>query len=247
MPTAERSGERIHVETTWSEKEQIKAISGSRWEPASKKWSLPLSWAACLQLRGVFGSTLEVGPELTAWSWREFELRVRPATELRSAIDRAPGNWDVRLYDFQTSGAAFLRVSTTHQENDHTGGALLGDDLGLGKTAQVLATLDALLEEIDVDPSSTLPAVVFSPNSVKTAWEVQVEKWNAPVTPYVVTGGAAARRKIIETARSDPSALVIINIESARLFSRLAPYGSVRLARCIKCDKKTGNPDLTPA
>lgn len=244
MARAERGGnadDRITVSTVWTEKDLVKSISGARWDPTAKVWSLPLSWSACLQLRGAFPA-LEVGPRLTEWSWREFTQRVQPATALRTVIDRVPGDYDPRLYDFQTGGAAFLATASNTQ--DAPGGALLGDDLGLGKTAQILAVLRQLQ---NLDPLDALPALVICPNSVKTGWERQVELWKIDVHPYVVVGGAATRRKIIETARRDPLALVIINIESVRLFSRLAPFGSVRLARCTECDKAHGNPGLIRA
>lgn len=38
---------------------------------------------------------------------------------------------------------------------------------------------------------------------------------------------------------------MIINIESVRLFSRLAPYGSVKLVRCRECDPKHGDEGIT--
>lgn len=242
MPYAEVANDVIVVETKWTEKELIKLIPGSRWDPDAKHWTVPLSWAACLQLRGVF-TDLTVGPELTAWSWREFAERVQPASELRSMIERVDGpGMLVDLYDFQTGGARFVVAASAVAQNAlATGGALLGDDMGLGKTAQVLAALK-LLEALDL---TALPALVFCPNSVKTGWEKQVAKWKIDVNVYVVTGGAAARRKILAAAREDPRALVITNIESARLFSRLAPYGSTKLARCRECDKKHGDEKLT--
>lgn len=248
MPTAERSNQRILVETRYSEKELIKAISGSRWEPDDKVWSLPLSWAACLQLRAVFGDQLVVGPKLRDWSWTEFNQRVQPAQSLRSLLERsAVGDVDSRLYNFQTCGAAFLLAASFHQEGDPPGGALLGDDMGLGKTAQILAALTALERVVAADPAEALPAIVICPNSVKTGWERQVKLWRTNVNVYVVTGGAATRRRLLAEAALDPRALVVINIESVRLFSRLAPYGSVRLARCRTCDKKHGEEKLTPS
>jgi SNF2 family DNA or RNA helicase len=52
------------------------------------------------------------------------------------------------------------------------------------------------------------------------------------------------RRKVLARAAIDPTALVIINLEAVRIHSRMAPYGSVRLIRCVECG---GNdPDVTP-
>jgi SNF2 family DNA or RNA helicase len=238
MATAERDGDIILVETKWTEKELVKGLPGSRWAPDLKSWTMPLTWAACLQLRGAF-TNLVIGEQLKAWSWEEFKTRVEPASVLRTQITRVNGDdsgfvYDKNLYDFQTAGAEFLDVAVS---------GLLGDDLGMGKTAQVYATIQKLIET----GRAPLPALVICPNSVKTGWEKQKIKWSIDVHPYILHGGAAARRKLLEQAKSDPRALVIINIEGVRLLSRLAPYGSVRLARCRECDKAHGEDTLTPA
>jgi hypothetical protein len=50
-----------------------------------------------------------------------------------------------------------------------------------------------------------------------------------------VNGGAAQRKKILTAALADPRAVIIINYEGLKAHSRLAPYGSVRLKRCVAC------------
>lgn len=236
MPRAElRHGDPpvIVVETRYTEKEQVKVLPGSRWDTTDKVWYLPLSWAACVQLRGVFGAGLQVGPDLARWSVEEVSRRVAPALELRSMLavpDDQPKtsflNDNVEPYDFQYCGKDFLGVA---------GSALLGDDMGVGKTLQALAALGP----------EGLPALVVTPNSVKTAWERSTTKWHQVAVPYVVAGSAAQRRTILEAAKQDPFALVIINIEAVRMFSRLAPFGSMALARCRECDPRHGNEQLT--
>lgn len=237
MPTARLADNVIRLETRYSERELVKQVPGSHWNDGEKVWEVPLTWPACLQLRGLFGDSLIVHESLALWSQAEMRNRVGPATTLRDVITRVPGNWDEQLYDFQTAGAAFLLAAGE--------GALLGDDLGLGKTAQILAVLNALLQ---IDVSDALPALVICPNGVKFDWLKQIERWRiSDVNPYVIAGGAAARRKLLTLARADPRAFVITNIESVRLLSRLAPYGSTRLARCRTCDKKRGEETLTVA
>jgi SNF2 family DNA or RNA helicase len=226
----------IGVETQWTEKELIKEVPSSRWNPDLKIWQVPLSWAACLQLRGLFGQNLHVGPQLALWSRREVTERIIPALELREKITRTDGGFWENLYDFQTSGAEFLL--TTGE------GGLLGDDMGLGKTAQILAALEALLTRLT--PEDALPALVICPNSVKSGWAKQAKLWKSTANVYVVEGSATLRRQILAKAREDPLALVVTNIESVRLVSRLAPYGSVRLARCRECSPH-GEERLTTA
>lgn len=235
MPRIELADDVIRIETQFHEKEQVKLVPGSRWDPENKVWTAPLTWAACVQLRGIFSATLEVGPHLVRWSRDEFERRVAPALAQRELLQPADDvdlttclTSNITLFDFQRAGARFLRVA---------GSTLLNDDMGTGKTIQVLAALG----------EDALPALVVCPNSVKRSWERHADRFHRLATPYVVTGGAVGRRKIIEKAAGDPTALVIVNIEAVRLLSRLAPFGSVRLARCRECDPRHGDESLTPA
>jgi SNF2 family DNA or RNA helicase len=226
---AERAGDLITVATAWTEKELIKLIPGARWSSDERVWTVPLTWVACQQLRGVFGANVTIGEQLTLWSWAEFTQRVQPTTELRTVITCADDALLApNLHPFQSVGATFIGVS---------GNTLIGDELGLGKTITALA---ALSEVVDA-----LPALVICPNSTKLAWERQAAKWSPEVTPYVIRGGAAGRRKLLAQAKLDPSALVIINVEAVRLLSRLAPFGSIRLRRCRECDPRNGEVGLT--
>lgn len=247
MPLVERRGDRIAVVgARWSETEIVKEIAGSRWDERAKVWTVPLSWAAALQLRAGFGDQLVADPGLTAWSWDQWQRRVEPATALRGRLDRAEDDrYDPRLYDFQTSGAEFLTVAVERAPDDPPGGALLGDSMGLGKTAQVYAALEKLLRV--VPPENVFPALVVCPTSVKLGWDVQATLWESRAHVYVVTGTAAKRRQILAAAREDPLALVVVNIEAVRLLSRLAPYGSTRLASCRQCNPKHGEETLTVA
>lgn len=234
MAHIDRKNDLITVATEWTEKELIKSVPGSRWDANEKIWTVPCTWAACLQLRGIFGSNLTIGKALMDWSWNEANTRVIPASTLRNSIDRVHG-FDDRLYDFQTAGSTFMLTSA---------GGLLGDDMGMGKTAQMLAVINA---HAQVSVDNAFPALVICPNSVKTGWEKQIRLWNIDATPYVITGSALARRKLMESAIKDPRAIVIINIEAVRQFSRLSGYGSIALKRCRQCDKKFGHEDITPA
>ena len=235
MPTAEVVDGKIVLQSHWAERDLVKLIPGARWNGVTKLWELPLTWPSCLQLRGIFGDDLNVEPNLVSWSWNERQTRVDPVTHARTSIAHVDG-YHPKLYPFQTAGAEFMKLADD--------GSLLGDDLGMGKTAQALATLSAFMNE-SVD--SALPALVICPNSVKAGWVNQIEKWNIPVNPYMVVGTAAARRKILQEASRDPRAFVIINIEAVRQFSRLAAYGSQRLTRCRECDPKHGEEGVTAA
>lgn len=235
MAHADLEDDLIRVDTTWNEKELIKQIPGSRWGPAigrSQAWYVPLAWASCVMLRGIFKQTLTIGEELNKWAFTERERRVDPAIELRL---RTRLDWTndtdppvAGLYEFQRVGASFLNVA---------GDCLLGDEMGTGKTVQTLAAMTTV---------DSLPALVISPNSVKKNWEKEVRQWYPEATPIVITGTAAQRVKLIAQAARTPSAIAIVNIEAVRSLSRLAPYGNTRLKRCRECDKVNGEAGLKP-
>jgi len=234
---------RLVVQTEWAEKDLIRQVPGSAWDPRAKVWTLPLSWGACVMLRGVFGESVHIGPALNEWAWRERTTRVEPALYLRDKYtsdalnlrDSDHNDHMKRLYDFQVIGREFLAVA---------GDCLIGDEMGLGKTVQVLTGLRRVEERTGV---SALPALVVCPNSIKDQWAERAEEWLPEATPYVVRGSANERRKIINKAKEDPSALVIINIEAMRQWSRLASYSSIRLQKCRECDPENGDERINAA
>lgn len=231
MPLAEISQDKLEiiVQTAWNEKELIKAIPGSAWNPTKKMWTLPLTMVACSQLKGQFNDALQVGPQLTAWIWAEYERRVKPSLTLRTKFEHAQGIHNhPRLYDFQKIGVEWLIKAES---------ALLGDEMGTGKTIQVLAAMQVLESQYD---TPTLPALIVSPNSVKANWAKEAVTWLPQATPYVLTGTSTERTKLLAAAAKDPTALVVVNFESTFRLSRLAGYGSTRLLRCKVCDPLHG-------
>lgn len=248
MPFAEIdaiSGD-ISVTTQWTEKDVIKSIPGARWDAKAKIWKLPLAWGSCVALRGFFGDSLHIGDGLVQWATMYRTNRVDRAMAMRDRIDGIRADEEslldeliksyrddvMPLYNFQENGVEFLLTA---------GDALLGDEMGTGKTPMSLVGLRALAE-IGHD---ALPALVIAPNSVKAHWNNKAPIWAPMSVPYVVEGNVTQRRKVLAQAQDDPNALVIINIEALRQFSRLAPYGGVRLKKCRACDKH--GDDVKPA
>jgi SNF2 family DNA or RNA helicase len=215
--------------TAWNEKPLVKSIPGSRYVPKQECWVVPLTVASYVQLRGVFPNAT-FSDEYVVWVREFYATTITPARTLRGLTEYPHVTYDDRLHGYQNAAVPWAQ---------YVGSGVLGDEMGLGKTVEMLWTLRAL-------PDS-LPALVACPNSVKDHWRDRTKTWYPDATPYLVEGSAVKRGKIIEEARKDPTALVIINIESARLFSRLAPFGSVKLQRCRECDPKFGDENLTPS
>lgn len=249
MAFAEIVNDRLVVQTEWSEKDLVKQVPGSRWDPVEKVWTLPLAWASCVIARGVFGSMLRIGPELNEWAKRERTARVDLALDIRDLIDwrsdviaghlaefptSTDNDHDELLYPFQLVGREFLRVA---------GDVLLADAMGTGKSVQVLAALRRIMECGD----EALPALIVCPNSVKQHWVDHVNDWLPEANPYLITGSAAVRRKTLAEAADDPNAIVVMNIEAVRLLSRVGGFGSIRLLKCRECDPVNGDERLTAA
>jgi SNF2 family DNA or RNA helicase len=227
------------ITTAWSDKPLIAQIPGKQWDAARKVFTLPLSWAACIQARALFGPRLKVGKMLGEWSRgekarRDTVLELRDAREPVHTYAYDAGNDHTeKLYPFQIPGRDFM-VTAKY--------ALLGDEMGSGKTLQTLAALRAVSKSEDA-----YPALVVCPNSTKRNWAREVAKWLPEANAVVVDGSAAKRRKQIVEALDVPNLVLIMNIESVRLHSRLAPYGSVRLKKCAECDPIGGDRELTAA
>jgi SNF2 family DNA or RNA helicase len=233
---------RVVIHTVWNEKDLLRAVPGTRWDAVDRVWAAPAAWATLVLLRGVLGEQLTLGQRLVDWAWQLRRERVDLALERRVALTPLEAGGEVpradarapRLYPFQRAGVQFMDVAQS---------GLLGDEMGTGKTPQLLG----FLAWRHVTHADGLPALVISPNSVKRHWARLAATWLPEATPYVVEGSALARRKVLKAALRDPTALVVMNIEAVRLFSRLAPYGSVRLKRCRQCDPRHGDEGLTPA
>jgi len=225
--------------TQWNDTYPIKQIPGKRWEKDAKRWTLPLSWASCIVLRSQFGERLVVGKELGKWS-RLKRMRRDRALLLREAMaplnpDSGVSDHDEKLYPFQIPGRDFLVAAQN---------AILGDEMGSGKTFQTIAAL-RIVDIIDVnndDPA--YPALIVCPNTLKRNWEREIRQWLPEANPFVIQGTAPKRRKQLAEAVKAPKAVIIMNLESMRLHSRLSAYGSARLKKCTECDPKAGTPDM---
>lgn len=202
---------RIYITSELTDRDKCKQVPGVRWNKDRRQWHAPLSWSTCKVLRSVFMDRLQIGPILLGWANKEVSERIVPSVALRTALSISdPGGLVKGLYDFQQAGAHFLITSKM---------ALLGDPMGAGKTVQTLAAARAV---------NALPMLVICPNSMKRTWARETTKWWPGIPVYIVEGTATKRKTILATAADNPG-VVIINWESVRLHSRLAPYGSIAL------------------
>lgn len=220
------SGEYIYIDSDWRYNELCKSIPGTNWRPKEGPrgmWRMPVSWGGCLALRSTFRNDLVVGDKLTAWAINERAIRIDPANAVRELLDTTG---DADLMGHQRAGVAFLSVAKR---------ALLADEPGTGKTATAIRTL----KELERRGENPFPALIVCPNTLKTNWKREFEKWWPDVDVQVISGTATQRRKqfdrYLKAAEGDAKPQVfVVNYESLRSHSRLAPYGGTALTKCVE-------------
>ena len=219
------------------DKDRISQCSGSKFNIKHKKWLMPLSWGSCKVLRGVFGDELIIGDKLKEWSWNEYNDRILPCVTSRKSLNTndidendevlkkiIEGDVENNLYDYQKAGIYFLTKARR---------ALLLDEMGTGKTRQTIETLKTIKALGDV----VFPAIIVCPKNVMISWKNEFNRWFPEAKVEVCTGSRKDKLNAIKKISNQESEVLIINYESVRSFSRLAPYGSIKLKRCYKCDK----------
>jgi SWI/SNF-related matrix-associated actin-dependent regulator 1 of chromatin subfamily A len=135
---------------------------------------------------------------------------------------------DEDLFPHQRAGVDFLVKAKR---------ALLADEPGLGKTAQAIRALKRLKESGE----DVFPALIVCPNTLKTNWEREFDRWWPGVDVQVIKGSATQRRKAFE----HEAQVYVINWESLRTHSRLESYGPIALAHCTECGGHDSK--ITPA
>ena len=223
-------GAHINVFAELMYKDLCKTIPGSNFDRKIEAWRMPLSWATCLALRTTFGVKLSIGSKLSDWAMNERTTRVEPATYLREQLEPPAGFGDQDLYPHQRVGVKWLTVTKR---------GLLADEPGLGKSAQAIRALKAALHE----GNEVFPALVVCPNTLKLNWAKEFAQWWPEAKTVVIQGTATKRRKQFESILSPAEGeevpqIVIVNWESMRTHSKLAPYGAVSLKRCPECGGK---------
>jgi SNF2 family DNA or RNA helicase len=222
----DETGSHIIVNAEWRLKELCKSLPGASWSAKEQIWRIPTSWSGCLALRSTFKTELELGPRLTEWAKNEKATRVDRSNDLRDVDVMEDGDQD--LFPHQRAGVEFLATAKR---------ALLADEPGLGKTAQAIRALKKLHDSGE----PVFPALIVCPNTLKKNWEREFDKWWPGVNVTVINGSATQRRAQFD----QQSDVIVINWESLRTHSKLSPYGSIALARCMDC--KGHDSRITPA
>ena len=213
----------IVITAEWRFKDLCKSLPGAKWNAKEQFWAVPLSWTSCLALRSTFKDTLEIGPRLTLWAQNEVTERITPSNAYRDletleSDTSVPPEWNADLFPHQRAGVKYLSIARR---------ALLADEPGLGKTAQAIRAL----KELHDKGEEVFPVLVVCPNTLKKNWKREFALWWPDPKVIVIKGSAAQRKAQFE----DEYDVIVMNWESLRSHSKLAPYGSIALARCPDC------------
>lgn len=210
---------KIVVDAPFRFKDLIKALPGSKYK--SGVWTVPTSWPMCIALRTTFKDDLTIGTNLAEWASQWRSERVEPGYAWRNELDaEGPEN----LYPHQRAGVKFLSAVKR---------GLLCDGLGSGKTYTSFATIDALEKE----GKDVYPLLIVCPNSTKFSWQRAIRDINPDISVTVVQGTSTQRKKQFKEFATHNQVLVL-NWEALKGHSRIAPFGSSALKRCIACGGK---------
>ena len=237
----------------WKFKELLSSLPSAKYK--QDKYYFNLSWQMCLALKTTFGDNLEVGPNLKAWADNEYQNVILPAFQLRDAPD-AEG--EERLFPHQRADVKFLSTakrailanglgsgksqsafSTVKYMYQHLGEnpfpvLIVGPNSTKGSWKREIETVWPGLKVTVVDGTATgrrkaleNAAGSDEPCPVHNAVETEPE---ADET----TKKRKSTKKVKTPECTCPSHVVIINWESLRSHSRLAPFGSIALKKCTE-------------
>lgn len=220
----ERVGNRIHLTSTFADKDRAKSIIGARWNANNRVWTYPLDLETCRRLRDVFGQRLDIGPELWAWSAEQVkrESNLTALTDLRKidlteVVDvpgireNAPTMWAaMQNRPYQPVASQYMAAARR---------CLNADQPGIGKTIETLGALVAV--------NTQGPVLVLAPRtSCGVVWEPEIARWLVDV-PHTVTQWAgltpakrdAAWAEFMSKVKAEPNMMhfLIANAEQVRV------------------------------
>ena len=175
----------------------VSRVPGAKYARRSDSWMLPRTRVAVTQLVAIAGKHLEPLPADVA------ALAEAPTSLTSGVVDIDSGLALRGLMVHQKGGVRFLATRLR---------TILGDEPGLGKTAQALI-------------AAVKPALVICPATLLQNWADEAATWVPGLTTQIISGTAVQRRKQIATEAD----LYIVGYESAVKHTRLAGFGSTKL------------------
>ena len=206
------------------DKERMRLIPRAKHSRKDDLWRLPAFPPQWYVLNNVFGGNL-----VTTTAVDEMVLRFdnwRETQEQRRAGELTDYPFSDHLFDFQETGVSFLLGA---------GSALLGDQMGTGKTIQGTE----FMRQVDLVKDHGYHLVVC-PNSMKFKWKSEIEKFWPEAEAIVINGTASQRRKAIDegTGVAGAPVVYIINYKSLTTHTKLKPNPGKVLTEAQKTAKE---------
>jgi len=179
--------------------EVIKRFDSRKFNPDTKEWSvpfihvkkvletlIPLGFSARQDVRNGYDGAIKYKHKIErilAGNFKDSEKELFKKTNLP-------------LFDFQKIGTGFLCA---------TGSSLLGDEPGLGKSIQSIATMMI---------NRSRKNLIVCPSTLKLNWQDEIFKWVPTAKIFVVTGSKKQRDEIYKKAQEETEMyFLIINYE----------------------------------
>jgi SNF2 family DNA or RNA helicase len=146
----------------------------AKWDFLDKVWRVPMSNIFEV-LKFAVTYKLTISPTLAVQASEAVEhiAEMRRASESLSADLEIPGI-AIDLLPYQKAGVAYLKKVRK---------GILGDQPGLGKTAQAIATIAS---------ENQFPVIVVCPNTLKINWEREVKKFFPKLGVSILNGGKSS-------------------------------------------------------
>ena len=177
-----------------------KRIPTARYNGDGKYWEVATTDAQYLRLMAQWATSKNI---VRSVRWLKDEEPISSYEPLPMPQLTVPHNMLVQPYDYQKEGIAYALQKKR---------CIMGDEPGLGKTAQAIGTLTA---------SGAFPALVICPASLKVNWQREWKKFGGIDSIILNDKNRAVWHNILRMKRYDgkPMAQVIItNYESLKKF-----------------------------
>lgn len=169
--------------------DKLKTIPGARWRPDTKSWIVPLYKRGDLDGFRAYFKLDELQPAQAP----EVLGPIEPLPELTQEI---PLRMD--LFPFQRPGVAYALNRKR---------LIVGDQPGLGKTAQAIAT---------VVGANAWPVLVICPSSLKLNWQREFEMWTGRRDAIILSDKVRKSWKTFVQAKA--ARIIIVNYESLKKY-----------------------------
>ncbi|MFA5395698.1 MAG: DEAD/DEAH box helicase [Methanogenium sp.] len=161
--------------------EVVKQFDSRKFNPDTKEWIVP-----AIHVKKVLETLIPLGFSASQTVRDDFDSVIKYkqkierilAGEFKESEKEALHNTDLPLFDFQKIGTGFLCATKS---------SLLGDEPGLGKSIQALAT--TVIGEAK-------RVLVICPSTLKLNWRDEISKWMKDKKVIVITGEKKKRNEL---------------------------------------------------